>query len=370
MQWKQMDWPILVDAQNELEVEVVPITLFLDEYGIIRKVNPSRRNAASEVEEFLSQSFAPPTPNLSGHHHTRGVDLDRLRPEKGSSSVTPWRIYGRALVDWGGADRLNDAVKALETAVGLDSDHGLTHFQLGVAHRRRWESSHRQDGDFQQAVNDWGQALAINPNQYIWRRRIQQFGPRLIKPYPFYDWVAKARIEIAARGDVPVKLAVEPSGAEVAFPSRAFESADTSGKDPDPEGRIHRDTRGFILVESTVVPAQVKPGGVVRVHLRFRPNDALKAHWNNEAEPMSLWVEHPDGGVVVPQIQSIANPDSAVSGEERSFEFEVRVPDDISSDILMLSAYALYNVCEDVAGKCLYRRQDIPIRIRMHSNGE
>ena len=34
MQWKQMDWPIMVDALNELGVAVVPITMFIDEHGI------------------------------------------------------------------------------------------------------------------------------------------------------------------------------------------------------------------------------------------------------------------------------------------------------------------------------------------------
>ena len=29
MQWKQMRWPIMIDALNELEVAVVPITMLL-----------------------------------------------------------------------------------------------------------------------------------------------------------------------------------------------------------------------------------------------------------------------------------------------------------------------------------------------------
>jgi hypothetical protein len=42
MQWKEMDWPVMVDAQNELGVAVVPITLFIDEHGIIRGRPPRR----------------------------------------------------------------------------------------------------------------------------------------------------------------------------------------------------------------------------------------------------------------------------------------------------------------------------------------
>ena len=36
MQWKQMGWPILVDSYNLLGVPYVPITLAVDEHGVIR----------------------------------------------------------------------------------------------------------------------------------------------------------------------------------------------------------------------------------------------------------------------------------------------------------------------------------------------
>jgi hypothetical protein len=35
-----MDWPLMVDPLNLLGVTAVPIVLFIDEYGIIRAVNP------------------------------------------------------------------------------------------------------------------------------------------------------------------------------------------------------------------------------------------------------------------------------------------------------------------------------------------
>ena len=46
---------------------------------------------------------------------------------------------------------------------------------------------------------------------------MQQYGPRLDKPYPFYDWVETAREEIRARGETPSPLRVEPAGAEHYF---------------------------------------------------------------------------------------------------------------------------------------------------------
>ena len=87
-------------------------------------------------------------------------------------------------------------------------------------------------------MEHWGKALDIDPNQYIWRRRIQQYGPRLDKPYSFYDWVREARREIMARGETPAQLLLEPGGAEFAYPSESFERTKTVQEEPDPRGRI------------------------------------------------------------------------------------------------------------------------------------
>ena len=99
----------------------------------------------------------------------------------------------------------------------------------------RHESSGRRPGDFQAAVDAWGRALELDPNQYIWRRRIEQYGPRLSKPYAFYDWVAQARAEISGRGETPIPLAVEPYGSELAGPGRDVWPDGTGPAEPDPE---------------------------------------------------------------------------------------------------------------------------------------
>ena len=74
----------------------------------------------------------------------------------------------------------------------VDPKNAPVQFRLGVCYRRRYESQQRQPGDFQAAIDSWSRALDLDPNQYIWRRRIQQYGPRLDKPYAFYDWVNEA----------------------------------------------------------------------------------------------------------------------------------------------------------------------------------
>jgi len=361
MQWKQMDWPILVDSLNALSVLAVPITLAIDEYGIIRAVNPERERIE---ETFLSQTY--PKPKEQASLKISLPDLKKLKASVAAEDAASWRTYADALVVWGGANQLEEAIKAYERAIVLDPGHGPTCFHLGVAYRKRYESGARRPDDFQKAVEYWTKALEIDPNQYIWRRRIQQYGPRLDKPYPFYDWVPAAREEIQARGEKPAPLLVEPGGAEFASPLKAFEKDQPIRQSPDRGGRVLRDTEGFIHVETAVVPAAIAPGESLRVHLAFRPNLRKKAHWNNEAEDLVLWADPPPGWEVSSRYHTVPNPKTAVSQETRSVEFELKCPEKARIGSVTVPAYALYYVCEGVNGTCLYRRHDVLLKIQVN----
>jgi hypothetical protein len=141
---------------------------------------------------------------------------------------------------------------------------GAIHFRLGVAYRSLYDLSKPADQDpvwFTKAATSWTNALNENPNQYIWRRRIQQYGPRQMKPYPFYDWVEKAQQEIAARGETPIELTVALSKAEIAQPNRKFTS-ETTSENPDPEGKIKR------------LSASIQPSCPTKL-LRARPREFI-----------------------------------------------------------------------------------------------
>jgi hypothetical protein len=212
-------------------------------------------------------------------------------------------------------------------------------------------------------------ALARNPDQYIWRRRIQQFGPRLDKPYSFYDWVEEARRDIAARGATPITLAVDPYGAELAHPVRAFAVEAAASKSPDPDGKIQRDTRPLVQSEVTLVPSRLRPGGSARVHIALSPNAALKAHWNNEADPLRIWVDMPKSWKVSQQSHSVAGPSKReTSTETRRIDFEVQAPAD-ATGTAKLPVYALYSVCEDENGACLFIRLDIEVNGEVVTSG-
>ncbi len=360
MQWKQMDWPILVDSLNLLGVSVVPITLAIDEYGIIRAVNPEREGIETN---FLNQIY--PKPLGQAATEVRLPDLTKLKVDTSASSASSWRSYADALVMWGGEDRLDEAIVTYEKAIKLDPSHSPTYFRLGAAYRKRYESGARKADDFQKAVQYWTKALEMDPNQYIWRRGIQQYGPRLDKPYSFYDWVTTARQEIQARGEKPAPLLVEPGRAEFASPVQAFNMDQPGRKQPDAQGRILRDKEGFIGVESALVPPVVAPGESMRVHLAFRPNLTRKAHWNNEVEDLVYWVDPLPGWQVSSQYQTVPRPKTAISQEERIIEFEVKCPEKAQPGSVRIPGYALYYVCEGVNGTCLYRRQDVFLEIQV-----
>jgi tetratricopeptide (TPR) repeat protein len=365
-QWKGFDWPILQDPINVLETTAVPLFTAIDEHGIVRSTRPALDTFQTD---FVDKTFADDAKSDGGERVAPVLKGDPPGPDwaalaaraKEADAAAPWREFGDALALWGGDARLDEAINAYDRAAKVDPKDGAAGFRLGVCLRRRYETGGRQRGDFQAAIDAWGRALDLDPNQYIWRRRIQQYGPRLDKPYAFYDWVDTAEKDIRARGEKPAPLAVRPMGAEIAQPLQSLSQA-AEAANPDPDGKIHRDTDGLGRAEVTAAPARVRPGQAVRVHVAFRLDPDKQAHWNNEAEPLRLWVDAPKGWGVSDQLLLAPAVAEAVSAEERELEFEVKAPAD-ARDKVRFDAYALYNVCENKEGKCLFLRLDVPIDI-------
>ena len=364
-QWHHLEWPILHDPVNVMQVRGVPIEVAIDEHGIVRSLRPKLETFEAE---FLNKTFEAGTaervegvPPSNRGHDARDTAVLRRRAEQTRSSDA-WRELGDALVLWAEPAKINDAIDAYTQAIKIKPDDGDAHFRLGVCYRMRYESAQQKPADFQMAVDCWTKARQIEPNQYIWRRRIEQYGPQRTKPYPFYDWVETAAKEIKSRGEEPVELMVLPTGSEIAGPERNFEAGQRRVEPPDPNGRIARDAQNLILTELTVVPPQVKPGETVRVHVTLQPNESRKAHWNNEAEPLKLWIEPPASWQVKPQLLIAPQGEKPQTLEPRRFEFEVKAPAE-TGGTANLAAYALYYACEDIGGTCRFLRQDIAIAV-------
>ncbi len=362
-QWHKLDWPILHDPINVMQTRGVPIEVAIDEHGIVRSTRPDSKTFE---QEFLDKTFAPKskeTPSKSKKAAKPDLATLRRRAEQSKSSDA-WRQLGDALVLWGEPAGINDAIDAYTRAIKIKPDDGDAHFRLGVCYRIRYESPQRTPTDFQKAVDHWTRARQIEPNQYIWRRRIEQYGPRATKPYPFYDWVQTAANDIKARGEKPVELRILPTGSEISDSDSELGNNQVEIKPPDPQGRILRDKQHLILTEVTVIPPYVKPGRTVRVHLTLRPDEKQKAHWNNEAEPLKLWIDPPAGWKATPQLLVTPQGNKPETSEPRNIEFEVQAPAK-ASGTSKLSAYALYYVCEGAGGTCSFLRQDIPITIKV-----
>jgi len=337
-QWKEMEWPILWDPFNLTGSQAVPNFTAIDELGVVRIQRP---DPAAFHDEFLTAEFSPveaerPVIEVSG-------DLRDLMSRE--------------------PDKLGPALAKLEARALEAPQSGALQFQLGVGYRMRFDSERAEPGDFQAALDAWGRALEIDPNQYIWRRRIQQFGPRLDKPYPFYGWIAEAREAIRARGAEPQELVAGLTGSELASPGREAPRAEDPVQ-PDAKGRIRRDEGEFALVDIAVALDTQGREGVARVHLAFRPNHLNKAHWNNEAGPMRVWLgeaELPPGVSVDRRLLVISGPAEAVSSERREVDFEVQLSG--ARPGASLTGYALFYACEDVDGICVYRRRDFEIAL-------
>ena len=53
-QWQKFDWPILHDPINLLGNSAVPVTIAIDEYGVVRSTRPNPRTFE---KEFLNLKY-------------------------------------------------------------------------------------------------------------------------------------------------------------------------------------------------------------------------------------------------------------------------------------------------------------------------
>jgi hypothetical protein len=126
MQWKQMDWPILVDALNLLDVSVVPITLLMDESGVIVKVNPHLSKASNEMDAFLGVGVQGTEGRSaeSGNSALRAPSV-RAEPLKHGAANT--------LILRGNPGEIDEAISVYRKELTTAPDSGPLHFRLGVA---------------------------------------------------------------------------------------------------------------------------------------------------------------------------------------------------------------------------------------------
>lgn len=334
MQWQELKWPVLLDSLNLLECKGIPFTLLLDEHGVVRYQNPKDE----ELTTFLETNYPKPD-------------------KPANKTVFPSKDSTEGRLMWGKAEQLDTVIGDFKAQIKDTPSEGTTHFRLGVAYRKRYDSEYRKEGDFLQAVASWKEGLRLVPSQYIWRRRIQQYGPRLDKPYSFYDWVHQAREEIKERGETPHPLLTEPTGAEFAYPEKEAANA-ALAEHPDPKHQVPIDTEDFIQLEAVAVASTDAKRPAYRVHLTFTPNKMHKVHWTNDAGPLTFFPEPEKSDTEIVHLQVSAPPHEAASNETRHVEFEVRgeLPKTLTGN-------AYFYVCEDTDGTCLFLRKPVKVTL-------
>ena len=352
-QWKQYDFPIAQDPVTKLGAAVVPMFIGIDEHGIVR----NSRMRPRDLEKFLKTEFAAPT--TAAPVLEKKTDFEKLAADDDSVENLCMLGDDEMLFRVSGDNSHDKAIASYKSALEKDPKNGTILFRLGAAYRQRYDEKSHDDADFDMASKYWTMAMEVNPRQYIWRRRIEQYGPRLQKPYPFYDWVGTAIKEIEQRGEVPVKLTVELTQSELADRSRPdFTKQDTMPKSTE---ELDRDNGEFISIESTMVPGFVKPGKPATVHLRLVPTGAK---WNNESTPLTVWIDC-DSAKLSKHLLTFDNPDQADSKENRSLELDILL--DGAADSCVIEGFALYNVCTE-DGVCMYRRQDFKIEVPQNAD--
>jgi hypothetical protein len=118
LQWKQIDWPVMADSLDLLDLETVPLTFAVDEYGVVGFAKLPMAAAKPIEETFVNQTYAPPEtpaplfakPNLTA-----------LRAATAKNTAAAWRAYGDARFVWGGDRALNDVIESYRRAGQLDA---------------------------------------------------------------------------------------------------------------------------------------------------------------------------------------------------------------------------------------------------------
>lgn len=349
-QWQQLDWPILWDPFNLTDSEVVPVVIGIDEFGTVREIG------LRDLDAFLEAEFEKPDAQ-------ERADPGIRKPEEGAKLEVPADAISRMLWAPREARGFNAAVDLLAAHAHRADASPRDRFRHGVALRMRYDSNARQVDDFQKSIDAWRAALALRPSQYIWRRRIQQWGPRLDKPYPFYGWTQEAREDLIARGEEPHVLPVKLTTSELSG-REAPELTKAGGEHPDPKRGVPRDRALWVAVENAVAPhtgarREGEPRAV-QVHLVMRPSVAHAVHWSNDGGSTEVWIENAEEwGLEAPGFVLPIPQESERSTETRTFDFMI-TPSARAGEELRGTVF--YYVCGDQDDECRFLAQDFAIQ--------
>lgn len=359
-QWKGIEIPVLHDPLNQAGVEKLPLLVGVDEHGVVQVIDP---DPGRFTQDFISKKFKPsplairaPVVNLPNPKYTARM-AEEARNAKG------WREHGDALVLAGLSPQINEAILTYPQALKVDPQDSLSYFRLGAAYRLRYDSSERQPGDFQAAIDAWQEAVRVAPRNKVFHSNIQRYGVRHEKPASMYRWIKTARRELLARGETPVQLNVEPSPIEFAKRTKKFTSSHNTGPANDVSKQETQDGQRAVDFESVVVRSTRSKSKRrhAQVLLIFRPIGGRS--WYKQGEPMRVWIEPPKYLKVNRRFIEFANSESATSGKERTLNFEVSVAKKMRKKPISIKGHAVFQMMDGEEPKQL--RRDFEVKFTL-----
>ncbi len=388
LKWQGIGWPVAWDPFNQLEVKLVPKVLAVQPGGLVLKdrLHPKRIEGEGGLLEVMGRMQGATAeleqPAQFGPHlaRARGPITPADEPGEFAPAAMATLLMDRQRLDAGSCNRRRAAVQALVDRARAPDATARDHFRAGVAQRLLLDlegpsqrpGEQPNQGRFQGAINSWSRALSLDPGQYIWRRRIQQWGPRLDKPYPFYDWVPLARKELAARGLEPAAWKVLLSGSETArggydLPVPAVQ------ENPDPLAQIPSDVKQRVSLHWAVAPhtgfagpnVRVAPG-TSRVHLSLVLAEDVRIE--PEGGPLGIWIDLPDGWRARSSWIDL-HPVGEEDYQDSRLDFELVAPapgppGEAPPPVPRLTGYVLYPVCVGENGVCNLLRRNFDLDLR------
>lgn len=348
-QWKKVETPILFDPINSLGLETVPLVVAVDEFGIVRAVNP-KPDTIGEV--FVNKKFKGKPPKLA-EGVTEPPDARITRRVAGEGrDVEEICAHCVALLIAGEPPLLEEAVNNYFEALKKKPRSAEASFGLGVACRKRLDCESRQPGDLTAAISAWTRATTLEPRNGLYRARLAEFLPLRSGQKGPYDWVATAEKGITAAGKTPILLSSQP----VKWDLPAAKSEEASD-----EAEVDNDK--LVSIDCVLVPSRDKKNVNAGLHVALWPDTQRQVQWHNEAEKTSIHLLKSDLLKANQPALSIANPKQHASNETRIISFPITF-NSKEAAAGTVKAVAYYTLTEPGSAGPKRLRQEFEIEIK------
>ena len=206
-QWKQIDWPLAHDVVNHCGASKLPLSLYINEKGIIKQIEPE----PGKLAKRLAKLKALKSREIAEEDREQLVEpkITRRAASEGRSADALC-IHGDALIMAGQPPQIDEAIEVYKKATEEAPKMAKAWFGLGVAHYLRAKLNQSADpsaaDDGKAATAAWKKTRELASDNQVFKIEIEQFKAKPGNLEKMFDWVADAKKEISDRGDKPVEV--------------------------------------------------------------------------------------------------------------------------------------------------------------------